>query len=283
MKKVITPTLIILMLLITSCSYNFEVSKDSNYIPPAIKLQPRLIYPKIAQENAYSGFIKLYLQISSEGNVEKVSLLKSSGYELLDEATINYCKRLIFFPGIEDGKPIKSRIQWNIQYNLSDQIETVDNYLAEIKELYKQIFQVSDHDRNIVEKKILQKYGQLVGETSDGGYFNNTITQIISQHLTDEWQQNWNSFPLTFLLYHDFIERFKDYSDITIVKILLKNSLLQDIQYIKETQIYDNYSKTNRDILLRKIRQFVSANYPEINIDGIESSINVGISRIAKL
>jgi TonB family protein len=283
MKKIITPMLIILMLLITSCSYNFEVSEDSNYIPPAIKIQPRLIYPKIAQENAYSGFIKLYLQISSEGNVEKVSLLKSSGYELLDEATINYCKRLIFFPGIEDGKPIKSRIQWDIQYNLLDQIKTVDNYLAEIKELYKRIFQFSDPDRNIVEKEILQKYSQLVGQTSDGGYFNNTITQIISQHLTDEWQQNWNSFPLTFLLYQDFIERFKDYSDITTVKILLKNSLLQDVQYIKETQTYDNYSKTNRDILLRKIRQFVSANYPEINIDGIGSSINEGIERIAKL
>jgi TonB family protein len=283
MKKVISPTFIILMLLIISCAHNFEVSEDPNYIPPVIKVQPRLIYPKVAQENAYSGTIKAYLHISSEGNVEKVNLIKSSGYELLNDATINYCKRLIFSPALKDGKPIKSRIQWDVQYNLSNQNEVVDNYLTEIKELFKRISAISDPNRNSVEKEILQKYYQFISETSDGKYFNIAITQIISQKLTDEWQQYWNSFPLTFLLYQDFIERFKDYSDITIVKILLKNSLLQDVQYIKDTQTLDNHSNPNRDALLGKIRLFVSAHYPDINIDGIGASMNGGIVPITKL
>jgi len=283
MKKVIPPTVIIIMLLITSCAHNFEISEDPNYIPPAIKFQPRLIYPKVAQENAYSGTIKVYLQITTQGEVEKVNIIKSSGYEPLDYATINYCKRLIFSPGLKDGKPIKSRILWDIEYNLSGQNETVDNYLAEIKELYKRIPPVSDPNRNFFEKEILQKYSQFIVKTCDGKYFNRAITQIISQQLTDQWQQHWNSFPLTFLLYQDFIERFKDYNDITAVITLLKNSLLQDVQYIKETQTLDNHSKTNRDLLLNKIRQFVSANYPEINIDGIGTSMNEGIARVAKL
>lgn len=283
MKKVITPTVIILMLLITSCAHNFEVSEDPNYIPPTIKVQPRLIYPKAAQENAYSGTITVYLQISSQGDVEKVYLIRSSGYELLDDATINYCKRLKFSPGLIDGKPIKSRIQWVTTYNLSSQNDKAANYLTEIIELYKQIPPVSDPNRNFVENKILQKYGEFIVETSDGMYFNKAITQIISRQLTDEWQQHWNSFPLTFLLYQDFIERFKDYNDITTVKTLLKNSLLQDVQYIKDTQTLDNHSNTNRDLLIGKIRQFVSANYPEINIDGIGASMNERISPIAKL
>jgi len=283
MKKIITPTIIILMLLITSCTHDFEVSEDPNYIPPAIKVQPRLIYPKIAQDNAYSGTIKLYLQISSEGYVEKVNLIKSSGFELLDEVTINYCKRLIFSPGLKDGKPIKSRIQWDMRYDLSDQNETVENFLAEIKELYKQIPSVSDPNKNFIEKEILKKYNKFIGETNDGKYFNKTISQLISRQLTDEWQQHWNSYPLTFLLYQDFIERFKDYSDIAAVKTLLKNSLLQDVQYIKDTQNLDNHSKTNGDFLLGKIRQFVSANYPDINIDEIGTSMNGGIAPIAKL
>jgi periplasmic protein TonB len=267
MKKVIASTVIILMLLFTSCTHIIEVSEDPNYIPPVIKVQPRLIYPQAAQENAYSGTIKVYLQISSEGDVEKTTLIKSSGYELLDVDAVNYCRRLKFSPGLRDGKPVISRILWVIKYNLSDQNETSDNILAEINELYKQIPSVTDTNRNLVERKILQKYNQLIDETSDGIYFNKAITQIISEELTAEWQHYWDSFPLTFLLYQDFIERFKDYNDITIVKTLLKNSLLTDVQYINDTQTSDIHSKTNKDLLLHKIRNFTKAHYPEIKIE----------------
>jgi TonB family protein len=283
MKKVITPTFIIFILLFTSCAHNFEVSEDKSYIPPVIKIQPRLIYPKIAQENDYSGTIKLYLQVSPEGEVNKVNLLKTSGYKLLDDVSINYCRQLIFSPGLKDGKPITSRIQWVIKFNLSDQIEIVDNYLTEIKELYNRLPLASNSIKNYIEQEILQKYSQLIGETSDGKYFNNAISQIISYQMTEEWQKQWNSFPLTFLLYQDFIERFKNYTDINTVKNLLKNSLLIDFKYIKDTQASDIQSRANRDALLEKIRKFVAAHYPEINIEGTATGMIERISPVAKL
>ena len=282
MKKVIVPTVIILMLIFTSCTHFFEASEDPNYIPPLIKVQPRLIYPQVAQENAYSGTIKVYLQISSIGDVEKTTLIKSSGYKLLDDDAVNYCKQLKFSPGLRDGKPVISRTLWVIKYNLSDQNETADKILAEIKELYTQIPSVTSSNRNLVEKKILQKYNQFIDETGDGIYFNKAITQIISEELTNEWQQYWDSFPLTFLLYHDFIERFKDYDDITAVKTLLKNSLLMDVQYINGTQTFDIDAKTSKDLLIYKIRNFTEAHYPEIKIEGIGENINGGVAPIAK-
>jgi len=282
MKKVIAPTVIILMLLFTSCTHIFEVSEDPTYIPPVIKVQPHLVYPQVAQENAYSGTIKVYLQISSIGDVEKTTLIKSSGYKLLDDDAVNYCKQLKFSPGLRDGKPVISRTLWVIKYNLSDQNETADKILAEIKELNKQFPSVTGANRNSVERKILQKYNQFIDETGDGIYFNKAITQIISEELTTEWQQYWDSFPLTFLLYQDFIERFKDYNDIATVKTLLKNSLLMDVQYINGTQTFDIDSKTNKDLLLNKIKNFTAAHYPEINIEGIGESVNGGIAPIAK-
>ena len=283
MKKVIAPTVIILMLLITSCTHVFEVSEDPTYIPPVIKVQPHLVYPQIAQENAYSGTIKVYLQISSIGDVEKTTLIKSSGYKLLDDDAVNYCKQLKFSPGLRDGKPVMSRTLWVIKYNLSDQSETADKILAEIKELNKQFPSVTGANRNSVERKILQKYNQFIDETGDGIYFNKAITQIISEELTNEWQQYWDSFPLTFLLYHDFIERFKDYYDIASVKSLLRSSLLLDIQYIKETQISDDPSKIKSDFLLNKIKKFVTEYYPDLNIDILGVGLTGGVEPVAQL
>lgn len=227
MKKVIAPTLIIIMLLITSCTHNFEVSEDPNYTPPVVKSQPRLIYPKVAQDNAFSGTIQLYLQITPEGTVDKAMVIKSSGFKPLDDATVIYSKQLVFSPALKDGKPVQSRIQWVIKYDLYEKSGTARIYLKEIKALYKQIAVSDESNRISLEKKILLKYSELISEINDGKYFNNSISKIISSRLTAEWGQYWDSFPLTFLLYQDFIERFKDYNDISGVKTILKNSLVR--------------------------------------------------------
>jgi|GEM_PF-1145765 len=283
MKRVIAPAVITIMLLLTACAHNFEISKDLNYTPPSIKSQPRLIYPIDAQERAYSGTIQVYLQITSDGFVNKVHLIKSTGYDLLDKTTINYCQHLVFTPALKNGVAVDSRIEWEIKYNLSNQNETSDSYVRDLESLYKQYSLSLQDEKNSIEKSILQKHMQFIANLSDGRSFNKAIKNVITSEISSEWEHVWNSWPLTFLVYHDFIERFKDYYDIASVKSLLRSSLLLDIQYIKETQISDDPSKIKSDFLLNKIKKFVTEYYPDLNIDILGVGLTGGVEPVAQL
>ena len=104
MKTKLNFMYILLMLVGLACSHNIE--KQENFIPPTVKNAPRLIYPRIAQENLYSGTAKIDILVNKTGTVNNVYIKKSSGYNVLDHSALDYCKNLTFNPAIRNGEPL---------------------------------------------------------------------------------------------------------------------------------------------------------------------------------
>jgi len=276
MKRNSTLSLFLLLLFTFACGHNVEKVDQQNFIPASLKNQPRIIYPKDAQESSYSGITRMILSISNVGTVEKVFLEKSSGYEILDKAAIDYCKNLVFIPAKLENKTVYSRLRWEIKFNISGQGLSTNRYINEIKDLYISLIQSASKEKNRIEREILMKHNDFVNNMTDALNFNTASEQVILPEISEEWKKDWNKWPLSFLLYHDFLVRFPEYDSISSVKTQLLNSLKYDIQYIKNSPDINSEIINEKENILLRIKSFISSHYPDIIIDnfGVEERNN---------
>lgn len=275
MTRYINLVFILTLLVNLSCGHNGNLTKDKNYTLPVQKNQPRLLYPKTAQENSFTGNSKLLFQINKTGTVDKVNVVRSSGSELLDNAAVEYCKNLLFYPATRNGEPTPSVMSIEIKFHISNQDMDAFNYVQNVNWLYKKLLFASPSERNMIEKEILEKHNQFIVAMRDGINFNKYVAQVILPSVLAEWKRDWNAWPLSFLLYHDFIQRFPDYDSIASVKNLLHNAVKYDMEYIKNTPTYDSKSTGEKEDILMKIRGFIANHYPDIKIEEIGIAIKI--------
>ena len=75
-------------------------------------------YPEEARRDHQQGVVTLLVDVSSEGNVLKVSVQQSSGYRRLDEAALRVAKNWKFKPGAAGGQPIRSQVEVPVRFKL---------------------------------------------------------------------------------------------------------------------------------------------------------------------
>jgi len=249
--------------------------ENKDYVPPTVKSQPKIFYPAAAQQNSLSGAAKVVVYVDKEGKVRKVDIVKSSGYEILDKAAIEFCKNTVFNPALGNGRPIGARLNWEIKFNISDRNRLAQEFIYEISSLYNELSISLPSERERIQQLILIKDSEFVQNTTDVLNFNTTIGKVILPEITANWEKDWDSFPLSFLLYYDFIQRFPDYRDIGAVKIQMLNALKRDIRYIKNTTVIDNEKQRSKDMLLWKLKQFAKENYPGVTPEELDENVQM--------
>ena len=268
-------SMFILALTLFSMGCGHYLENTENYTPPSLKNEPRLFYPMAALENSYSGTPRVILYISKNGTVERSAILKSSGIGILDSAAVEYSKNFVFNPAKRNGEPVNSRMAMDIRFEFSNQQWDVTDYVQEVNDLYQEVAESVPEDRNAIEKEILKMHNEFLSKMKDLANYNRFMGMVLSRNIYDEWKNDWDSWPLSFLLFHDFIQRFPDYSNLDAVKKELKNSLKADIQYIKSTHSNSRVSNLEKEILLSKIRNLVENKYPDmINDIGLDVKID---------
>jgi protein TonB len=84
---------------------------------PSIVGAPLPIYPKNALDQGLEGDVSLSVLIDSAGAVESVSVEKSSGHRILDDAAVRAVKQgWVFQPGLASGKPAPGRLTITFQF-----------------------------------------------------------------------------------------------------------------------------------------------------------------------
>ena len=269
--------ILILSFIFMSCGGNLNLSRQ-DFTPPSLKSQPRLLYPKSAQENSYTGSAKVIMIISEVGIVEKANIAESSGSGILDSTAVRYCKSLLFNPALRNDKPVYSRMEMTVKFDLSGEAWDAKSYVEAVLDCYIRIGQLNlfitennNAKKNEVEDEILNLHNEFVKNMTDVINFNFCVEQVIKPGLATEWKNDWDKWPLSFLLYHDFIQRFQDYNDLQKVKTLLKNALTEDLQYINNSPVYSSEEQTGKEKLLSKIKKFINDNYPGISFEVVDS------------
>ena len=193
----------------------------------------------------------------------------------MDSAAVEYSKNFVFNPAKRNGEPINSRMAIDIKFEFSNQKWDANYYVAEVYDLYNQIAKAMPNDRNAIEKDILKMHNIFISKMKDLVNYNHFIGLVIQPDIYNEWKNDWNSWPLSFLLFHDFIQRFPDFNNLDLVKEELKNSLKSDIQYIKSTHSNSRVTNLGKEIILSKIKNLVENKYPDmINDIGLDAKID---------
>ncbi|MDI6732364.1 MAG: energy transducer TonB [Planctomycetota bacterium] len=76
-------------------------------------------YPRLARLLGQEGLVVLLVEITDDGIVSDIKLIKSTGYKLLDESAIKSVKGWRFIPATKNGKTLASRTEIPIRFKLT--------------------------------------------------------------------------------------------------------------------------------------------------------------------
>ncbi|MBA2115077.1 energy transducer TonB [Bremerella alba] len=74
--------------------------------PPDFSMNPPPRYPAEAVRNGWQGEVLLRIAIAPDGQVSQVSVAKSSGYEILDQAALRAVRLWKGIPATQAGEPV---------------------------------------------------------------------------------------------------------------------------------------------------------------------------------
>jgi TonB family protein len=96
------------------CNQECRSKKDKSFVKARIISIPAssFVYPKQLIAVGAEGNTVLLLTVSKTGNLEKVELSESSGFEALDSAAIKGVKLCKFSPSTKNGEKVESKIIW---------------------------------------------------------------------------------------------------------------------------------------------------------------------------
>jgi len=103
---------------------------ESDYLPApddfvAVEVYPEFIYkqvpeyPRLAKQAGITGTVWVKALVDEEGNVIKAIVGKSSGVASLDEAAVEAALKNKFKPGIQNGRPVKVWVTYEMEFTLS--------------------------------------------------------------------------------------------------------------------------------------------------------------------
>lgn len=92
---------------------------EANY-RPNYGSNPKPKYPAAAQRRHLEGKVLLTVRVSAEGDSEQVSILKSSGHEILDDVAVETVKKWKFVPGRKGSKAIATTVTVPINFKFND-------------------------------------------------------------------------------------------------------------------------------------------------------------------
>ncbi len=76
-------------------------------------------YPRLAQRNGWQGMVKLGLRVEPNGQLSRIRVISTSGYQVLDQAALDTLNSISTLQGIEvwlRGKPVDTVLP--VEYKL---------------------------------------------------------------------------------------------------------------------------------------------------------------------
>ncbi len=98
--------------------------KDGGFIAPVFQLgsadNPIPRYPRRARQRGIEGRVVIRLTVAADGTPARISILRSSGYAILDQAAVRTFRDWRFRPASRAGVPVASSLDVPISFRLRD-------------------------------------------------------------------------------------------------------------------------------------------------------------------
>jgi len=88
------------------------------YVSPRYKKNPPPPYPKVARQRGYEGRTLLRVEVLENGEVGRIEVAASSGFDVLDTAALRSVEGWTFIPGTRNGKKTREWVTVPIRFSL---------------------------------------------------------------------------------------------------------------------------------------------------------------------
>jgi TonB family protein len=104
----------------TSGKSKLDSRGDSTLAIPRQERNPKPPYPEVARRRGYEGTVRLKVEVLASGEVERIWVKQSSGYEVLDRSALKTVQNWRFIPAQFGGIPVKSTVIIPVTFQLKD-------------------------------------------------------------------------------------------------------------------------------------------------------------------
>ncbi len=96
-----------------------EASADSVEEPATIIVGMPPAYPKVALRMGWEGTVTCSIEIDANGQVAKVEVATSSGYDALDQAAVEAIRGWVFEAGSSGGRATRTTIEHKVHFEIT--------------------------------------------------------------------------------------------------------------------------------------------------------------------
>ena len=172
-----------------------------------VLLEYTMVYPDEALERGLEGKVLLRVMVNEKGRVTDAYVEESSGSGILDSAAVKSGYTFVFSIPYVAGEPVRSTVLVPIEYSLRTM--DLDNWITQVKILQEKLKR--RHDDELVEE-LYNVYKQLIYSTRYNFTFeiNDYIKDAVLDTVQTVWDNNWDMYPASMLLFLDIIVRYPE-------------------------------------------------------------------------
>lgn len=231
--------------------------------PPNLleKIEPE--YPREAEQKGQEGRVEMYLLVTETGDVELVTISKSSGYKILDDAATDYAKKLKFDPARKKGRPINVWLSWLVNYKAIPVYFVPNIYVGKVQDFFKIADQFTGEEKERILQEIIYAHEDYVRHIAENPHlnYNMEIRKFVMPEVYERWKDMWQDWPLSFVVFHDFVLRYPSSEKLSFATARLVTLIKKDIERIKETARYEPKVRMKKDMFLKTIYTFLNEEY----------------------
>ena len=257
-----------LLVLVLGC----YASKNAG--PKLIKDSLVFIYPSEAREKRLEGTVVLKILIDEQGFVSEKEIQNSSGYDILDQTALKVAETARFKPALVDGQNISVRITWPLVFEITSLTFNPERWVEKTKNFHHETSSEDSNVRRIAQQGLYYHYKDFSSHMVKYRklFLNESVLEVVLPEIRKKWLDFYDSWPLTFILFQDYIIRypeseFRNEAESYLIEYI-KNEMFQ---LRIRTQIGTIYTRGRN--LYQEFLLFLQQNYPDSVTDDLLNNI----------
>lgn len=248
-----------------------------NAAPKLIKDSLVFIYPSEAREKHLEGTVVLRILIDEEGFVSEKEIHKSSGYDILDQTALKVAETARFKPALVEGQKISVRMTWPLVFEITSLTFNPEGWVEKTQFFHHEISSENPSVQQIAQQGLYYHYKDFSSHMVKYRklFLNESVLEVVLPEIREKWLDFYDSWPLTFILFQDYITRypdseFREEGEAYLIEYI-KNEMFQLKIRTKIGTIYTRGRNLYQELLL-----FLQQNHPGSVTDDLLNNIPKG-------
>ncbi len=194
------------MLLVAGCA------TGNDRLPPRAVNSPILDYPPEAILERESGILVVLIQIGPDGSRKDLKVKQSTGIPILDTAGLDFVDKLEFLPAVRSGRKEACWAEQKVIFSMERAPLDLLEWRTTTRKLIQELNQADLGEREAIQQRLYTQCANYMRAviTRPDLSMNRMALSLAADPVRDRWAPYQDTFPMSFLMFADFVERVQD-------------------------------------------------------------------------